>query len=142
MSPGLCSVCHSPATRPVLIRMCCKKTHTHWHEQKCYERCVHRAGNLLQAAFLRFREIGFDQKIKKVQKVDDILHITEDEYQTDMRTATEGPLFPFPDHLVQDSEDKAKVLTYNACCDALGYVFEFSQALLDGKSTTGEEFTE
>ncbi|EME43442.1 hypothetical protein DOTSEDRAFT_174288 [Dothistroma septosporum NZE10] len=157
MPPETCAVCGTSAPHPLLIRQCCysrsspsppissycsttcKKSDTSQHSRSCYRRRIHRAAELLRATFLRLREVGFEQKIQKIERLGDVVHFTEEAYQEDMRTTTEGPLFPFPDHLIQNGEDKAKILTYNACSDALGYLIEFGEALLGELATKFEE---
>lgn len=68
-------------------------------------------------------------KVKEVKVDGSIATIYEDRYKTD---DSEGPLFPFPEHLIQGSKHKCAILTWSACNDASSWLFELGKKAFEG----------
>ncbi|KAF2172779.1 hypothetical protein M409DRAFT_16740 [Zasmidium cellare ATCC 36951] len=141
MSDWACSVCQKAVPLPALICTMCTETPTYDCDTKCRDRhqtrqIVYRTGALRQGIFYAFREVAFDIKIKKVEKIGGKLHVYEDSYTDDKN---DGPLYRFPAHMLPDDEDKAKLLVFSACNDAFAYTFELAATLLRDISATIEE---
>ena len=89
---------------------------------------LYRGAELLQATFYIVREVAFDFEFTEVIKTEDgKLHI----YDT-WTKAGEGPLYRFPEHLVDDTENKKTILCYAACGDPLIYFHNIHTTIFSG----------
>lgn len=88
---------------------------------------LYRGGELLQEAFYAFREAAFDLNIQNVRMNEGTLVIDEAPY-----FQGQWPLYPFPDHLVSDSNDKKAILAFMACREAHKSMFELTKKALKG----------
>lgn len=68
--------------------------------------------------FYAYREAAFDIKVERAETTDSKLHIFEPVY--DHRV---GPLYPFPDELIPDADDKKALLSFFACQEAPDSIF-------------------
>lgn len=113
--------------------VCCIRDENN-HERLCKDsntrKQLYRAGNLLQAMFLKFREATYDVKLVKAVKKGEMLHVYEGGYTA----AESGPLYDFPQNLASGRKDQAKLLTFCACEDAVAFIHELSEILLKRKS--------
>ncbi|CZT20358.1 uncharacterized protein RCC_06217 [Ramularia collo-cygni] len=156
----ICSVCSREAPQPLLICFNCsegtdsdgKISLTNYCGTRCRDgddsnhagicklknnrKALYRAGEILQAAFYIWREVAFDINIESVWKNEEgILCYREREYDSGVT------LYRFPDHLIPDSRDKVKILSFIACTDAQTHMFELSKRLLEGLVTNPCELT-
>lgn len=93
-------------------------------------KALYRAGEILQEVFYMWREIAFDIFIKSTWKTaDGTLCFHEDHYPPGIS------LFRFPNDKFSNLKDKQKMLSYAACTDAQGHLFQLCQKLLEGLST-------
>lgn len=90
---------------------------------------LYRGGEVLQQVFYAYREAAFDFVFSNLKKIEDgRLHIEEPTH-----VEGSGPLYRFPGHLVDNQQDKAALLTFLACTDGVGYMFELTKKVVDGK---------
>lgn len=116
----------------------CQKEHYENHKMVCRtlraRKSLFRAGDLLQKMFYNFRYTVFDKSIVKIiRKVNDgkrSYFLYEGNYPDIVHP--HNILVPFPDHLVQDMEEKNAVLCMMACTDAMAFFYRVVEYVLQG----------
>lgn len=92
--------------------------------------------------YYAFREITFDLEPKQIKVVDGKLHF---QYQNVKNRADididKWPLFPFPKCAVSTVEDKKALLVWRTCQDAIAFMHELLQRVLEGKKVFSAECT-
>ena len=100
------------------------------HKQSCKKfsarKQIYRAGELVQDAFLGYREKAFDLKIIKVEKKGEDLYVYEGPY------GLAELLLPFPIDKIDNDEDKKMLLAWYSCSDVVGYMHKLVKDLLHG----------
>ncbi|KAK3681936.1 hypothetical protein LTR37_020732 [Vermiconidia calcicola] len=89
---------------------------------------LYRGALLLQDLFYAYREIAFDLDMINVEVKNGRLHVRERAFDA----AHSGPLFRFPNHLVACPKDKAALLTFGACGDGPGQMYELIKKVFQG----------
>ncbi|KAF1995141.1 hypothetical protein P154DRAFT_611366 [Amniculicola lignicola CBS 123094] len=90
---------------------------------------VQRAADILQVAYLDFRETTFDACIRKVEVRNDRLIAYDDPWQ---RGKFNGTFAKFPSHLVSNHKDKMALLCCMCCDEPYGYFKRVIEELLEG----------
>lgn len=102
------------------------KNHRYICKQLATRKQLYRAGQIVQDAFLAYREKTFDLRITRVEKKENEIHLYEGAY------GDKEPLVPFPADLVDNAEDKKMVLTWSTCSEAVGRMSKLLKDLLRG----------
>lgn len=109
----------------------CQKSDWPSHRRICKhlqaKKLLYRAGDMLQKAWLAYREGSYDRNVIKVDKIGEALfvyHGNED--------VPDGTQFPFPNHLMDDPRDKQAVLCHLTCFESLAYMYNVTKDMLQG----------
>ncbi|KAH7207876.1 uncharacterized protein BKA55DRAFT_529940 [Fusarium redolens] len=141
-----CARCHmgAPDYRfgdSMAVVYCGRECQTkHWpdHKSHCHamkrRRKLLRAANILQAAFLTYREILYDIDLTKVEAKDGTLCL----YQNQRSITAPVKRGLFPNHLTTNIQHKEAALAINQCTTATALLGRLTQKLLAGVSSTIE----
>ncbi|TVY73477.1 hypothetical protein LSUE1_G007415 [Lachnellula suecica] len=136
-----CSVCNNapayeiPSKNTYYCSTQCQKDDWLTHKAVCKtlktRKMLFRAGELLQEIFYVYREQVFDKVFVKVEKRDGKMLLHQGEYPplSKMSNALDL-LFPFDPSVVSDPLDKASILTYMACGDAVAWMHDLVKYVL------------
>ena len=102
------------------------KDHKYTCKQLVARKQLHRAGQLVQDAFLAYREKTFDLRVTRVEKNGNEMHLFEGVY------GDKEPQVPFLADLVDNDEDKKMMLTWFTCSEAVGHMSKLAKDLLQG----------
>ena len=119
--------------RPFSTRYCnfrCQENNRQAHYTVCknknIRKSLYRAGEILQEAFLMYREIAWAWNIVSLH------HAGARIYCDQGATKGVGPFFEFPAHLVPDEGDRRALLSYCGCVAAQEMFVEMGNKLLTG----------
>ncbi|EME82121.1 uncharacterized protein MYCFIDRAFT_77588 [Pseudocercospora fijiensis CIRAD86] len=135
-----CSARNAEAISPAYCSTRCRSDHRDIHLRHCNQKDVlrgmYRAGDLLQSAFYLWRRVAFDMNVKSIEKVNDILVLHDD-----ITRVADGQtiFFKFPASMVPDAVDQKKLLSFLACTDGIGYMYELARRLLSDYALVVEE---
>lgn len=106
------------------------------HKDECKSRkarlVIFRIGSTLQKIFYVFREKLFDRAIIRIERENGRSFIYEG-LVPDPITSCDY-LQPFPNHLVNNDEEKRSVLSHLSCNDAIGWMHDLIKHVLTSKS--------
>ena len=138
----------------------CQKSDWPSHRKICKhlqaKKLLYRAGDMLQKAWLAYREGSYNCNVIKVDKIGEALfvyHGNEDVphgmhnhnvikvdkvdealfvYHGD-EDVPPGTQFPFPNHLMDHPRDKQAVLCHSTCFESLAYMYNVIKDMLQGQ---------
>lgn len=116
----------------------CQKSDWPSHRRICKhlqaKKLLYRAGDMLQKAWLAYREGSYDSNVIKVDKIGEALFV----YHRN-KDVPRGTQFPFPNHLMDHPRDKQAVLCYCMCFESLAYMYNVIKDMLQGTCALIEE---
>lgn len=105
----------------------CQKAHWSVHKAQCkilqQRKTLLRAGQILKAALLTYRETTYDTNLTGVHYEGGVLWLHQ-------KSRLAGSRCPFPNHLIANAQHKEAALAHNSCTTAMSLLGRLTRKLL------------